>query len=714
MALYAYLGQVPAQWFSEAGDAALAGGVLRFYEVGTTTPKEVFEDYQGLSSAGTSVTLDASGRANIFWSGLFKVTLEDSEGNLIGNAIDGVGPGNLGSGGAVVYVGNYDAVRALGGGGEDIVVFVEGRVANGDGGAGVFVWDSLETSPDDGGTILAPSSNPVSGRYVRIFQGSMDLLWWTGPLDGVTALDTGVEAAVAVSADRGIPLLVRDGIARVSQNLTIPAGARIQADRGAGFTASTAITMEFAVGSTFEGADNCIHGSLEPLFNIATVSAVDPDWFSDTSDSTKIDRAMSACSDGLRVLIDRKFNISGNFYQADEPVFAFEGAGELSFGSSVTNVAIKRWEGSSSSKRFSFPSLSAVSACSISFANRQEPIPFAAFGAIGDGSTDDSIPFAAACKAGKISLSTSGRYLILSEISVSSMNFVGHNYDAFASDISSESNIASPCFIFGGNVTQSSGNGSFSFRNCGIFVRSGKKIDNSAGTSGVVISSNCSIAAVDDNSIVCDSFIAIDCSITGQRIISAGNTTYSNLKDVAGSVVRFRDNSSFKTEYLEDEKNATAYDWILRTDVNGKVYGDDEIKVKRTITAEIVSTNIRFHWYNSGGTPHCDVYRDEVFVETFANDPAYYTTRSTDNPLIVVTIEGWISGWPTTSIYPSGNKPSSSVEMMIANKTPSISSIYVGETVPANMNNSARLLVPDGLFPVTTVRGLYLGSKWSF
>lgn len=395
--ILSYLGQVPAQWFSESGDAALAGGVLRFYSVGTTTPKEVFRDYQGLTSAGSSVTLDASGRANIFWSGLFKVTLEDADGNLIGNAIDGVGSGALGAGGSVVYVGNYGDVRALGGGGESIVVFVEGREANGDGGAGVFVWDALETAADDGGTILAPSSSPVSGRYVRIFEGSMDLRWWATP-DGTTALDTAFATARAAALARGIPLRIRGGIVRISQLTTISAGVMIEADEGAGITASSAIPLVFSEGSRFVGAVDCLHGSVVPTFNAGTVDAVDPDWFSDTSDATKLARASAACVDGMRVRIARKIAHSGNLNQGAYAILSFEGAGCIAFAADTTVTTIRRWIGDSTVPRFTWPSWDAVQACTITFENPTAPVSIEAVGAIGDGNTDDSIALYAATR----------------------------------------------------------------------------------------------------------------------------------------------------------------------------------------------------------------------------------------------------------------------------------------------------------------------------
>ena len=57
---------VASQWFTDAGDAVLSGGSLEFYEVGTTTPKAVYADYQNLTPIGSVVTLNGAGKATIF------------------------------------------------------------------------------------------------------------------------------------------------------------------------------------------------------------------------------------------------------------------------------------------------------------------------------------------------------------------------------------------------------------------------------------------------------------------------------------------------------------------------------------------------------------------------------------------------------------------------------------------------------------------------
>ena len=74
--------QPDPQFFDNNG-VPLAGGVLYFYAAGTSNPKAVYADSGEITSLGTSVTLDSSGRAKIWLDGYYKVVLNDFLGNLI-------------------------------------------------------------------------------------------------------------------------------------------------------------------------------------------------------------------------------------------------------------------------------------------------------------------------------------------------------------------------------------------------------------------------------------------------------------------------------------------------------------------------------------------------------------------------------------------------------------------------------------------------------
>lgn len=392
MALLPYLGQVPAQWFNLAGDAALAGGTLYFYEVGTSTPKAVYEDYQGNTSAGTSVTLDATGRANVFTSGLYRVILKDADGVQIGPAVDGIGSAAGVDAGTVGTVETYDDLRALDGA-DGTVFVVEGRAANGDGGAGLFVWDELDTSTDDDGTILTPDTNPASGRWVRIFTGDIGLRWFGGVLDNATDDAAAYGAALAASAGRQRWLHIFDGTARIASTVSAPSGSMIRFSRGGALTATSGtVSAGFPSGSTLEGAYHCFKGSL--VVSIAQEASwqVDPDWWDSVDDDTRILAACDACaSANQQVLIRHAYAMTADFTQPSNAVLVFEGSGKIAWtGATAVDIVLRRFtSGDPTGGRFTFSSVAKLASLTMVESQNDYLSPFL-FGAVGNGSTDDS------------------------------------------------------------------------------------------------------------------------------------------------------------------------------------------------------------------------------------------------------------------------------------------------------------------------------------
>lgn len=71
------------QQFCDANGAPLAGGSVYFYEPGTSTPKDTYQD-SGLSVPNSNpVILNAAGRATIWGNGSFRQVVYDQFDNLI-------------------------------------------------------------------------------------------------------------------------------------------------------------------------------------------------------------------------------------------------------------------------------------------------------------------------------------------------------------------------------------------------------------------------------------------------------------------------------------------------------------------------------------------------------------------------------------------------------------------------------------------------------
>ena len=77
---------VPAgkqQYFFPGTSRPLAGGKLYTYAAGTSTLKPTYQDAAGSIPNTNPVTLDATGSARIYWTGSYKLVLEDALGNTI-------------------------------------------------------------------------------------------------------------------------------------------------------------------------------------------------------------------------------------------------------------------------------------------------------------------------------------------------------------------------------------------------------------------------------------------------------------------------------------------------------------------------------------------------------------------------------------------------------------------------------------------------------
>lgn len=76
------------QYFNSNG-GLLAGGKVFTYAAGTTTPKATYSDFGGTTPNTNPVILDARGEALIYWSGAYKVDVQDASGvSLTGYPVD--------------------------------------------------------------------------------------------------------------------------------------------------------------------------------------------------------------------------------------------------------------------------------------------------------------------------------------------------------------------------------------------------------------------------------------------------------------------------------------------------------------------------------------------------------------------------------------------------------------------------------------------------
>jgi hypothetical protein len=109
-------------------------------------------------------------------------------------------------------------------------VNVAGYYAAGDGGGGLFTYDSASAATDNGGTVIAPDAG--SGRWLRAWSGSLSVKWFGAKGDGVTddteALQAAIETCTGPTGlsfdpvvNRGTTIYVPPGVFVISERLLV-------------------------------------------------------------------------------------------------------------------------------------------------------------------------------------------------------------------------------------------------------------------------------------------------------------------------------------------------------------------------------------------------------------------------------------------------------------------------------------------------------------
>ena len=109
-------------------------------------------------------------------------------------------------------------------------VLVKAYYANTREGGGLFVWNSSSGAPDNGGTVIAPTSSSSSGRWLRLFEGAVNVKWFgaRGDWNGVVGTDDTL--AIQQAFDTNLPVHFPVGQYFVSGPLGVPPATVIRGD----------------------------------------------------------------------------------------------------------------------------------------------------------------------------------------------------------------------------------------------------------------------------------------------------------------------------------------------------------------------------------------------------------------------------------------------------------------------------------------------------
>lgn len=177
--------------YSTSSNTLASGYYLKFYQSGTTTAFNMATDSTGgttldkcqLDSSGYPTT-DGTTRFIPHVNQKYKIALylnsTDADNNATGNAdwvIDAVSQVSTLSlsGGSTATL---TTLKAITGQADNESIIMLGYASEGDGGGGIFFYDSASSATSNDITIVTPDSG--SGRWLRIYDGDVNVMWGGG------------------------------------------------------------------------------------------------------------------------------------------------------------------------------------------------------------------------------------------------------------------------------------------------------------------------------------------------------------------------------------------------------------------------------------------------------------------------------------------------------------------------------------------------------
>jgi hypothetical protein len=297
------------------GNPLDGGSYLLFCEAGTSTPKAIYTD--------SSLTIEAQNPQPLalgfpedgqlfYGSGAYKVFCYDQDGVQVWFA-DNV-QGTLSDDTTLISFGVLANITALRNATPAYVgtALVLDYNTN-DRGGGLFEWDALSTAPDDGGSVIRPSTLPATGRWIRKFQGQSGVL---GDQFGVVPDGSSVEgflgSANTYCDANSLSLTLRGGTYTLSASANLNGDYPLIID-GASFTSSVGATLTLATSGLTITQISPIRLATLNLVILSKIEWVSPVWWGAVGDGTTDCYSAFTRLTGRHnapVLIDRPFKVT--------------------------------------------------------------------------------------------------------------------------------------------------------------------------------------------------------------------------------------------------------------------------------------------------------------------------------------------------------------------------------------------------------------------
>lgn len=546
----------PQRYFDFSGLPA-DGGYIWIYQKGTSTPAtaSVWFDADGLVAGSNPVELDGAGQpqpTGAFYldAGAYTLKLFGSDDVQIGPPVDVIVFGSTFGGGSetidqgtAIICKTYDDVRGLSQPWD--VVYTCGRSADGDGGEGWFQRRPLETGGDDDGICLVAGTT----RFVRVFDAEIRPEWF-GLAYGATVDQTVFFGKCLTASLRWKTPIAIAGDVYLTQNATILDGQALNVHRGGRFLASTgsAVVMTFKSGSRLEAKGETFGVGLSPKFEANVVDVVYLSWMGGAVGDDKIAKLTGCAVSGvfLTAIIDATMNVAISVTFPATVAVDIVG-GRLSVVAAI-DVTIPTFIYSGTAAWLVFGALAYVGA--INLGNRISVLEW--FGAVGDGTTDDSTPWKAGVNHGRVHLT--GKYKVTQAVTTgTTLEISGDLVNATGYHPASVAAMPGSSVIFSGSSTRLTipANGILGAAGIGIaFDDATGKISGNLSTSAILLE-NCvvySAAALRIFDAYVRSFDA--CSLASKTIIEASTAGYVSCSFGVGSYGVSSEISIDKVAYL--------------------------------------------------------------------------------------------------------------------------------------------------------------------
>jgi len=235
--------QYPLFQAIDADGNPVAGGLVYFYEAGTTTPKVAYSDAAFTAAAANPIVLDSKGEFTFYLNGAYKIDVKTSAGVQVdGFPIDNISSDLYGSNA-------YESIAALKASNvlsvDGRIVVVSGYYAAGDGGGQTLYWDASSVLGENLYTVFRVTGVDT-GRW-----RSVDPYALTARNGGAYGDGGTDDRAALANLDTLGDIILPAGSYKISSNISFTNKLIFQT--GASLSIDTAVLVTTPGGIGFEG-----------------------------------------------------------------------------------------------------------------------------------------------------------------------------------------------------------------------------------------------------------------------------------------------------------------------------------------------------------------------------------------------------------------------------------------------------------------------------